>query len=389
MRFQTSTSNPAHTMTIDGTCDVSRFQANYLSNCDKQFRRQATFKIVNAKIFNTFDNMKTISFILAYASVVASKLVFNEDGTFKILHISDVHYEIPTISKSTCQDISQSQLPCDQSNSTAFLSWLIETEKPNLIVHTGDVIDWGTVPASTGMSEYYGISHKYGIPWAGSLGNHDDDSWTMPNREKVMNYVINLPGSLSLMGPVESSYGNFVLEIFSSANETTPVFRTYHFDADTQDSSISSDQVKWFQDTSKSMNQVADTPSLAFYHIPLEEYQIAISSGLPFSGHYNEGICYQPTNTGVFDALKDNGVKAGFCGHDHTNDFCVNYQDVYLCYEGSPGFQVTIDLYTNSIIIPLPISSTLLRPTERKDIREKLASQNCGPSEKKLFPGSV
>jgi len=32
-------------------------------------------------------------------------------------------------------------------------------------------------------------------------------------------------------------------------------------------------------------------------------------------------------------------VKATFVGHDHTNNFCVPYQGIQLCYEGSPGFQ--------------------------------------------------
>jgi len=36
--------------------------------------------------------------------------------------------------------------------------------------------------------------------------------------------------------------------------------------------------------------------------------------------------------------LKAGGVVGGFCGHDHTNDFCAEWQGVQLCYAGSPGF---------------------------------------------------
>lgn len=81
------------------------------------------------------------------ASFAFSKLTFKSDGTFKILHISDVHYEIPALPLS-CDDIHTFENPCDNTNSTAFLSWLIETEKPDLVVHTGDIIDWATYPAS-------------------------------------------------------------------------------------------------------------------------------------------------------------------------------------------------------------------------------------------------
>jgi hypothetical protein len=38
---------------------------------------------------------------------------------------------------------------------------------------------------------FYCIVYKY------HLGNHDDDSPTMTNREKVLNYIIGLPGTLT------------------------------------------------------------------------------------------------------------------------------------------------------------------------------------------------
>lgn len=88
-----------------------------------------------------------LGLFLAYVSFSSCKLVFKSDGTFKILHISDVHYEIPALPLS-CDDINPHENPCDNTNSTAFLSWLIETEKPDLVVHTGDIIDWATYPAS-------------------------------------------------------------------------------------------------------------------------------------------------------------------------------------------------------------------------------------------------
>ena len=54
---------------------------------------------------------------------------------------------------------------------------------------------------------------------------------------------------------------------------------------------------------------------------------------LPDLGAMDDGIA-----NGTFEALRAGGVVAGFCGHDHTNDFCVEHRGVQLCYEGSPGF---------------------------------------------------
>jgi metallophosphoesterase superfamily enzyme len=112
----------------------------------------------------------------------------------QILHVSDVHYEIPSWG---CDDVLLSQLPCDERNSTAFLAWLIETEKPDVVIHTGDVIDWATYTAERGMTEYYNISFAHAVPWAASLGNHDDDSPTMPRRKAVLDFILTLPGTLT------------------------------------------------------------------------------------------------------------------------------------------------------------------------------------------------
>jgi hypothetical protein len=87
------------------------------------------------------------------------------------------------------------------------------------------------------------------------------------------------------MGPVEKTYGNFILEIFPTADAELPAFRTYHFDSDSRtEESITTEQVAWFKAQSEALNKVAAAPALAFQHIPLQEYQTAIDSGIPISG---------------------------------------------------------------------------------------------------------
>ncbi len=144
------------------------------------------------------------------------------------------------------------------------------------------------------------------------------------------------------MGSLTDSFGNFVLDIFANESSTTPALRTYHFDSDNKGLySTTAAQTAWFERESTARNAASPAPALAFYHVPLIEYQTALDSGLPISGEINEQICFQPQNNGLFEAFKNSAdVKAGFCGHDHTNDFCVMYQGVQLCYEGSPGYQV-------------------------------------------------
>lgn len=91
------------------------------------------FPLISAKLVFKADGNSLLHLIVALHQSLYRVL-----GTFKLLHISDVHYEIPS---PFCDDILLSQLPCDESNSTSFLSWLIATEQPDLVVHTGDIID--------------------------------------------------------------------------------------------------------------------------------------------------------------------------------------------------------------------------------------------------------
>jgi hypothetical protein len=84
---------------------------------------------------------------LAWALLVASasgastgtapRLTFKADGTFKILHLSDVHYRIADgVSNGPCRDIiNATGLPCSGAdNTTDFIQRLIEVEKPDLVV---------------------------------------------------------------------------------------------------------------------------------------------------------------------------------------------------------------------------------------------------------------
>ena len=43
--------------------------------------------------------------------------------------------------------------------------------------------------------------------------------------------------------------------------------------------------------------------------------------------------------SGFFDAAKNEGsLQALFAGHDHINDFCAVYKDVYLVYTQASGY---------------------------------------------------
>ena len=135
---------------------------------------------------------RALTFI-AFASRVGpitGRLTFRDDGIFKIVHISDVHYEIGP--QTPCRAVTT---PCTAANSTAFIQRLLNAELPDLVVHTGDIVDWATHPSHAGMDDVYGVSIGSKLPWAATLGNHDAQSDL--TRKEIMEYIVRMRGSLS------------------------------------------------------------------------------------------------------------------------------------------------------------------------------------------------
>lgn len=75
-------------------------------------------------------------------------------------------------------------------------------------------------------------------------------------------------------------------------------------------------------------------PALAFFHIPLPEYnQAAADESAILIGTRMEKACAPLLNTGMFAAMKEAGdVMGTFVGHDHDNDYSVMWHGILLAY---------------------------------------------------------
>lgn len=51
-----------------------------------------------------------------------------------------------------------------------------------------------------------------------------------------------------------------------------------------------------------------------------------------------EGVGAPLYNTNFYTVMKELGIKAGFCGHDHNNDFGGELEGVELVYGRKTGF---------------------------------------------------
>ena len=100
---------------------------------------------------------------------------------------------------------------------------------------------------------------------------------------------------------------------------------------------IALDQIDWYTKTSKELtakNGGQPIPSLAFFHIPLPEYHEAVLDEKTYMvGTRKEVACAPKINTGLGASMLQAGDVMGvFVGHDHVNDYVVNWRGILLGY---------------------------------------------------------
>lgn len=255
----------------------------------------------------------------------ARTLKFNANGKFKIVQFTDVHW-----------------VPGNAASETAAerMNEILDAEKPDFVVYTGDVA-FGK-PATQCYEQAFEpvISRK--IPFAFTFGNHDDEQGM--TRAEIFDFIKDMPGNLT--GTVEGLTGksNFIVPVLSSDGKKN-AFVLYHFDSlsysplkevDGYDW-MKADQIDWYRRCSAELtaqNSGKPLPALAFFHIPLPEFnQAARDEDALLIGIRKEEACAPKVNTGLFTAMLEAGDVMGvFAGHDHVNDYVVNWKGILLGY---------------------------------------------------------
>ncbi|GAB6007589.1 metallophosphatase [Bacteroidia bacterium] len=270
-------------------------------------------------------------------------LKFKSNGNFKIVQFTDVHYK---------------KLMKESEVAIQLINEVLDTEKPDLVVFTGDII-WAK-PVFEGLDDVFDPVSRRGIPWAYVFGNHDDEFGV--SRQQLMDYATRKPYCLAQAGDKSlSGVGNYILEVRNAAKPDSIGSLLYFFDsgAYTPIKEIGGydwlrlNQVNWFSEQSAAYTKANNNnpyPALAFFHIPLAEYPIMKNSeNAQIIGSKDEKECNGRINTGMFAAIRQAGdVMGTFVGHDHNNDYIGEYFGIYLAYgRYSGGKTVYNDLGKN------------------------------------------
>lgn len=263
--------------------------------------------------------------LLSIINLCAQDLRFNHLGKFKIVQFTDLHYiegdERAILAKECVVNV-------------------LEKENPDLVLFTGDII-FGR-PAEKSLITMLEIVSKRNIPFGVTFGNHDDEQGL--SKEDLFKRIQTLPYNLTSTVTGISGISNFALPIKSNQNDSVKSI-IYCFDSHSYSQIegingydyIKLDQINWYKLTSSQfteMNGGRPIPSFCFFHIPLPEYNAAVTDKKTILiGNRGEIECSPHLNSGLFAVMKEQkDVKGIFVGHDHNNDYAVCWDGIMLAY---------------------------------------------------------
>ncbi len=264
-----------------------------------------------------------LTMLMCIGQAFAQNTLRFKKGLFKIVQITDLHYKLGV-------KASEQGLACVRE--------MVETEKPDLVVVTGDIIY--SAPADSTLSIVLKTFAQLGVPFCMTFGNHDYDFKTPA--VALYNQMQKTPNCV--MPVLQGKNTDYSLPILSSNGKRTAAV-LYCIDTHNKPAIggiggyqwISHNQITWYRQRSmvyKQKNGGRPVPSLAFLHIPLPEFNYATANTqCPMYGSRLEKAYSPSINSGMFASIKEMGDIMGvFCGHDHDNDYAVSYFNVLLAH---------------------------------------------------------
>lgn len=273
---------------------------------------------------------------------------------------------------------------------------MVTAEKPDLIIITGDMaypvpFQAGTFNNLNGARLLAELMETLGVPWTVSLGNHDSEFYSFYNRKKVSDFYEHsgFEHCLYQSGPDDvDGYGNQVINLRKKnglINRTLFILDSHSYtDGDFlgimwKYDNIHDNQIEWYKNTvaqlsAENVETLSTLPaekqpahpedfttvkSLVFLHIPVEEYKTAWHEYINNNSQNTTDVEYVGGVAGesgevvycgihpdeFFETMVELGsTQAVFCGHDHLNNFAVNYKGITLSYGMSVDYLAYIGI---------------------------------------------
>ncbi len=236
---------------------------------------------------------------------VSHTMQVKEDGTFKILQLTDMHFI--NSEKQISDNVEKSYVYRDEWAMTAATE-VIRAADPDLIIVTGDsIFTLDSIQPFTGTNnneeafcKFADFIDSFEIPWAFLFGNHDEEGSLISDlgsveaskqcladylKSDALKYCIYEDGPEDITG-----LGNYIINIVNrdgSTNMPLVLFDSGSYLRGVQDEIdgqyyadqqkyewVHDDQLDWYEDAIKDISRIEGktVDSIVFQHIPFPEY---------------------------------------------------------------------------------------------------------------------
>lgn len=287
-----------------------------------------------------------------------------KDKDFIILNLSDLQIEERSWDTSD-PDCGNEFAIFDHTVRT-----LIERQRPDLITVTGDIAFSGWMKSYCGFADYI---DALDIPWSIVWGNHDQQLG-IESVDEVLEYYKRCKNFVYEDGDKALGNGNFVIEIVEDGKVVEGlIMMDSHDSQSTFDENgeehflcydkLTDKQLDWYREQIAALKEKGCDKSAVFLHIPIYAYNLAWKAAIrsdidpkavTLEESYNgdcwndgykdsfgvgyEGICSPPEDEGMFDLIKElNATQHIIAGHDHVNNWVINYEGVQFIYAFKTG----------------------------------------------------
>ena len=305
-------------------------------------------------------------------------LTVRPGDSFSVLQLTDMQIIDLTCTRNATRDRQikgayfKEGVPDMDERCFSYVEALIDRTSPDLIILTGDNVYGEFDDAGRMHRMLCERMESYGIPWAPVFGNHDNES-RMGVRWQIREFEA-CPHCLFREGSV-TGHGNYALRV---TDGTRDLWTLYLLDSNgchtvgnpwapeegiTEDNvdygliehraGIFPDQIAWYEATAKRIASEAGraVPSLAFFHIPLHMYDVAVLEKYgkvvgedviaDQEGDFGRIVEHNrgriDRDFAFFRTARALSTKGFFAGHEHKNDAVLYYGGICFAYGVKTG----------------------------------------------------
>lgn len=280
--------------------------------------------------------------VFAFVGLYGKDYERADDTVYSVLQVTDVHI-----------------LNDEKKDAKAFktITAMVEASKPDMIVVTGDVTS--EKENFTAFKTFCTFMEEFNIPWAFVFGNHEGldiayepgevlDPEKIADKQTLSDYLESLDNCIYERGDENvDGMGNYYYNVTDENGKviTSLIMMDSHsYDEENEGyDHFHENQVEWYENTIKSIakevngDETKVVPSLAFFHVPMQEYRTGYDEAKGTEkrlwGYRFEGEGCPAADDQMFEKMVELGSTKGcFAGHDHMNNYEVEYQGIRLAY---------------------------------------------------------